>query len=122
MKIAIPTQNNQVWQHFGRSPEFTIYTVEDNQILHKEILSAQGSGHTDLVLLLKRNFVKVLLCGGLGQCAVECANANHIEVFSSNSGNADDVLNSYLNHTLNIQHNATCDHHDHHDDHNCHCH
>jgi len=124
MKIAIPTQNNQVWQHFGRSPEFTIYTVEDGKILHQHTILTNGTGHTDLVLLLKRNFVNILICGGLGSCAVECAQANHIEVISGTSGNADEVLSNYLSGTLTVQHTATCDHHDHHDhhDHDCHCH
>jgi len=123
MKIAIPTQNHQVWQHFGRSPEFTVYTVEDKKVIRKEILPANGAGHTDLVLLLKRNFVNVLICGGLGSCAVECAQANHIEVFSGTSGKADDILLQYLNGTLDAKTDATCDHHDHdHHDHDCHCH
>lgn len=122
MKIAIPTQNQMVWQHFGRSPEFTIYTIEENKVIKKEVLVSNGAGHTDLVLLLKRNFVNVLICGGLGSCAVECANANHIEVYSGASGFADEVLSSYLNGTLQANHDATCDHHEHHDDHDCHCH
>lgn len=123
MKIAIPTQNQQVWQHFGRSPEFTIFTIEENQVVKKEILAANGAGHTDLILLLKRNFVNVLICGGLGSCAVECAQANHIEVLSGTSGKAEDVLQQYLNGTLNAGNTATCDHHhDHSHDHDCHCH
>ncbi|MBP3399928.1 MAG: NifB/NifX family molybdenum-iron cluster-binding protein [Erysipelotrichaceae bacterium] len=122
MKIAIPTQNNQVWQHFGRSPEFTMYTIENQKIIKKEIVLANGAGHTDLVMLLKRHFVNVLICGGLGSCAIECAHANHIEVYSGTSGNADDILHHYLNGTLNALNTPTCDHHDHDDHHECHCH
>ena len=31
MKIAIPTRDNQVDDHFGHCDHYTIYTIENNQ-------------------------------------------------------------------------------------------
>ena len=32
MKIAIPYENGQVFQHFGHSAQFKLYTVEEGHI------------------------------------------------------------------------------------------
>lgn len=32
MKIAIPYENGQVFQHFGHSAQFKLYTVEEGRI------------------------------------------------------------------------------------------
>ncbi|MFX1257821.1 MAG: NifB/NifX family molybdenum-iron cluster-binding protein, partial [Promethearchaeota archaeon] len=37
MKVAISTDSGEVCAHFGRAPEFTIITIEDNKVVKKEI-------------------------------------------------------------------------------------
>ena len=35
MKIAVTYENGEVFQHFGHTSEFKIYTVEDNKDAYK---------------------------------------------------------------------------------------
>ena len=66
MKIAIPYENGQVYQHFGHSAQFKIYDTETGKILSSEIVSTNGQGHGALVGFLVQNGVNVVLCGGIG--------------------------------------------------------
>ena len=66
MKIAIPYENGQVFQHFGHSAQFKLYTVEEGHITSAEVVSTDGQGHGALVGFLVRSGVNVLLCGGIG--------------------------------------------------------
>ena len=65
MRVAIPYDEGQVFQHFGRSERFKLYEVTDGAITGSEILEANGAGHGALVTLLKQEHVEVLICGGI---------------------------------------------------------
>ena len=39
MKIAIPYENGQVFQHFGHSAQFKLYTAEEGRITGAEVVS-----------------------------------------------------------------------------------
>ena len=49
MKIAIPYENGQVFQHFGHSAQFKLYTAEEGRITGAEVVSTDGQGHGALV-------------------------------------------------------------------------
>lgn len=70
MKAAVTTENQEVFQHFGKCQTFTLAVIENNQILSKSLLDAQGNGHSALVGLLQAQGVDTLVCGGIGQGAV----------------------------------------------------
>ena len=36
MIIAVPSFNGEVFQHFGKTPEFTLFTVENNAVIRSE--------------------------------------------------------------------------------------
>ena len=42
MKIAVPYENGQVFQHFGHSAQFKIYDTENGKILSSKIVSTNG--------------------------------------------------------------------------------
>ena len=46
MKIAIPYENGQVFQHFGHSALFKIYDTENGKILSSEIVSTNAANAT----------------------------------------------------------------------------
>ena len=69
MKIAIPYENGQVFQHFGHSAQFKLYTAEEGRITGAEVVSTDGQGHGALVGFLVRSGVNVLLCGGISVSA-----------------------------------------------------
>ena len=45
MKIAVTYENGQVFQHFGHTEYFKVYSVEDGQITDMQVVPTNGSGH-----------------------------------------------------------------------------
>lgn len=44
-KIAVTYENGLVFQHFGHTAQFKLYTVQDGKIVSSEVLDTNGSGH-----------------------------------------------------------------------------
>ena len=66
MKIAVTYENGQIFQHFGHTEQFKIYTVEDGKIVSSEVVDTNGSGHGALAGFLAEQNISVLICGGIG--------------------------------------------------------
>lgn len=111
MKIAVTSENNCVFQHFGHTPEFTIYTVENQRVTNKEIVPTSGNGHGALAPFLKNRGVEILLCGGIGSGAQTALTENGIPFVGGTEGNTDAVLNAYVSGTLQTRADFTCSHH-----------
>ena len=45
MKIAVTYENGLVFQHFGHTQQFKLYTVENGKITSSEVVDTNGSGH-----------------------------------------------------------------------------
>ena len=118
MKIAVTYENGEVFQHFGHTEQFKVYTVEDGQVVSSEIMGADGSGHGALASLLASRAVDVLICGGIGGGAQAALEEQGIELCAGASGSADEAVAAYLKGEL-VNTGANCDHH-HEDGHSCH--
>ena len=66
MKIAATYENGQIFQHFGHTEQFKIYTVADGSVTSSAVLPTSGSGHGALASLLRAQGVNALVCGGIG--------------------------------------------------------
>lgn len=66
MIIAVTCENDNVFQHFGHTPSFALFTVEENRLTGRTDLPTGESGHGALAGLLKEHNVDVLICGGIG--------------------------------------------------------
>lgn len=122
MKIALPKNENEINQHFGKSKSFEIVTVEDNKVTDKKVVSAEAlqHNHGGLAALLKDEGVSVVITGGIGQGAIDGLKSQNLEVIRGASGNIDDIISSYINGQLQDK-NVVCSHdHDHHHDHKNH--
>jgi predicted Fe-Mo cluster-binding NifX family protein len=113
MKIAIPYDNEQVFQHFGKAAAFKIYTADAGKISSHDVISTNGSGHGALVGFLQEQGVDTVICGGIGFGAQEGLAAAGIKVCAGASGSCDDAINGLLAGTFTGNPNATCDHHGH---------
>ncbi|MBC8570329.1 NifB/NifX family molybdenum-iron cluster-binding protein [Zongyangia hominis] len=111
MKLAITTENNQVFQHFGKTKTFTVYTVEDGEIKGKGLLSAGDAGHSALVDVLRGAGVELLICGGIGQGAKDALTAAGLSFISGAAGDVDAVVRAYLAGELHDDPTAQCNHH-----------
>lgn len=113
MKIALPTRDGRIDDHFGHCDHYTIATVEGNKVIATEDLpSPQGCGcKSDIAPQMARMGVRMLLAGNMGDGAKNVLNSNGIQVIRGCSGPIEDVLASYLAGTLK-DNQIACDHHD----------
>lgn len=120
MKIAVPYENGQVFQHFGHSAQFKFYEVENGTVLDSGVVSTNGQGHGALVGFLVQHGVDVVLCGGIGPGAQNALAQAGIRLFGGVSGSADSAVAAYLSGQLVYDPAAHCTHHDHGEGHTCH--
>ena len=121
MKIAVTYENGEVFQHFGHTEQFKVYTAEDGKILSSEIVDTNGSGHGALAGFLKNLGVEVLICGGIGGGARNALAEAGIRLFPGACGNADAQAEAFLAGSLNYNPDTMCNHH-HHEGEGCHGH
>lgn len=122
MKIAVTYENGQVFQHFGHTAQFKLYTVDNGKILFQEVVSTNGSGHGALAGMLSDLGVNVLICGGIGMGAQLALDEAGIELYAGCAGEADLAVAKLLAGVLTHNGQANCNHHhDHEHDHDCSC-
>ncbi len=111
MKIAVTYEDGQVFQHFGHSSQFKIYTVEDGKIADSKVVDTNGSGHGALAGFLRSHGVGILICGGIGAGAKNALAEMGIELFAGAVGAADAQVESFLAGNLVYDPNTECHHH-----------
>ena len=120
MKIAVTTQEDQIFQHFGKCPTFTVFTIENGIIQGKTAIDTSENGHAALSGFLKNSGVDVVICGGIGGGAKQMLSAACIKLISGIDGNIQNAVNAYLSGNLDDMGGA-CNHEEHDQDHVCDC-
>ncbi len=100
MKIAISTESGNVCAHFGRAPDFTFVTIEDNHVLKIEILQNPGHSVGSIPQFVNQQGAKYMIAGGMGRRAEAFFNQYGIEVIVGVTGKIDDVIKKILDGTL----------------------
>ena len=120
MRIAVTYENGEIFQHFGRTEEFKVYDVENNEIKASTIVSTNGQGHGALIGVLEELKIDTLICGGIGGGARQALDAAGIKLYGGVSGDADQAVEALLAGSLNFDPDVRCSHHgDHHHGGNC---
>lgn len=114
MKIAITYENGNIFQHFGHTAAFKVYTVEGGKILDSQIVDSGASGHGALAGLLAQHQIQALICGGIGGGARMALAQAGIAVYGGVSGDADEAAQAFADGVLLFDPNAHCSHHDSH--------
>ena len=130
MKIAVTYENGQIFQHFGHTEQFKIYTAEGGKVISSEVVDTNGNGHGALAGLLSTLGVDAFICGGIGGGAQMALAEAGIKLYGGVSGSPDAAVEALLCGALGFNPNVKCDHHDHHGEahacgdhscgHNCH--
>ena len=60
MYIAVTYENGNVFQHFGHTEQFKIYSVDDGKVVGSSIVDTNGSGHGTLAGFLQEHSVDTL--------------------------------------------------------------
>ncbi len=87
--VAVAADQGQIFQHFGRSPSFELYTIQGVSIADKKIVTPNGAGHGALASFLARQSVDVLICGGIGVGAINALQNLGIQVIPGASGSTE---------------------------------
>lgn len=116
MKIALPSRNNLIDDHFGHCEYFTVFTVDTHS---KEIISSDvvpspaGCGcKSNIAVILSEMGVKVMLAGNMGDGAVIVLNNSGIEVLRGCSGDVKTVASKWLEGSL-VDSGDSCHAHEH---------
>jgi len=114
MKIALPTRENAVDDHFGHCEAYTVFSIDENKnIVSSEILpSPQGCGcKSNIAAVLKEKGVSVMLAGNMGNGALNVLKSHGIEVYRGCSGDVRQVAETFLQGKLNDS-GESCHHHE----------
>ncbi len=98
MKIAVPTRDGRVDDHFGHCDHYTIFTIVDNNIVDIiEIPSPQGCGcKSGIAADLQAVGVEVMLAGSMGAGALNKLSSHNIRVVRGCSGDVVELVKSFL--------------------------
>lgn len=100
MKIALPSRNGQIDDHFGHCEYFTVFTIDDanKEILNSEIIeSPVGCGcKSNIAQDLSKIGVSLMLAGNMGDGAVNVLKKSNIEVIRGCSGDIKEAAQDYL--------------------------
>ena len=113
MKIAVTYENGQIFQHFGHTEQFKVYTVENGKVTDTTVVDTSGQGHGALAGLLKTIGADAIICGGIGGGAQMALAEAGIKLFGGVSGSCDAAVEALLTGKLGYDPNVKCDHHDH---------
>ena len=125
MKIAVTYENGEIFQHFGHTEQFKIYTVENGQVTGSDLVNTLGSGHGALAGFLQNLGVDTLICGGIGGGAINALSQTGIDIYAGAQGDCDAIVAAFLAGEFEQVENATCDCHGEghsHEDGHCCCH
>ena len=96
MKIAVASEGKMVTEHFGHCEGFSIFEVQNNQIIKAESIPNPGHKPGFLPNFLNDMGVKVIISGGMGGGAVDIFNEKGIEVITGAKGGAKEAAEKYL--------------------------
>ena len=111
MIIATTYQSGKIFQHFGHTAQFKLYSVENSAVIAMNVVDTNGSGHGALAGFLASLGVDVLICGGIGGGAQMALAQAGIKIFGGVRGDADEAAESFVSGVLVYDPCAKCDHH-----------
>lgn len=119
-KIAIPTRDGMVDDHFGHCAYYTVITLNDNNDVEstERLDSPEGCGcKSNIASVMQEMNITLMLAGNMGMGAYNRLSAHGISVIRGCHGKVEDVLAAYQKGDLKDSLEA-CDHHDcnHHDE------
>lgn len=115
MKIAVPSCQNRVDEHFGHCEYFRVLNInEKNEIISEEtVASPAGCGcKSDIARTLAQMGVKMMLAGNMGQGAVNVLNSCGIDVLRGCTGEVKEVAEQWLSGRLKDS-GIACELHEH---------
>ena len=97
MKIAVPTRDGHVDDHFGHCAYYTVFEIEDKQIVSTSRLdSPEGCGcKSNIASEMEAMGIKVMLAGNMGEGARRKLESHNIKVIRGCKGDIEAVVKGY---------------------------
>ncbi len=97
-KIAVPTRDGRVDDHFGHCAYYTLFTVSAGRLVASErIPSPEGCGcKSNIASELQVRGVGVMLAGNMGAGAKQVLEKHQIRVIRGCSGEVEELISAYL--------------------------
>lgn len=100
MRLAIPTADgkglkDQVSEHFGRAPTFTIVDTETSQVEIIDNVSEHFGGMGKAPTIVSDAKVDAIFCSGIGPRAIGMFEEMGIRVFVGAAGSVDSVIQAF---------------------------
>jgi predicted Fe-Mo cluster-binding NifX family protein len=98
MKIAVPTRDGVIDDHFGHCAYYTIFEIDNNEIVNSSRLeSPQGCGcKSGIAADMEAMGISVMLAGNMGEGAKNKLESHNIKVVRGCRGNIEMVVRAYL--------------------------
>lgn len=118
-KIAVPTRDGVVDDHFGHCAYYTIYTTLGTKVTATDRFpSPEGCGcKSGIAPILAEQGVKIMLAGNMGEGAKRVLEQNNIRVIRGCQGAVDQLILDFLAGRVEDSGEGCLTHecHDHHD-------
>ena len=105
MRIAVPYDNGEIFQHFGHTEVFAIYDYESADVAKctkRLVETGDRHGHKDMAELLHQEKIDAVICGNIGAEAVNMLLSFGIVPVAGYCGSADDASDMLILGTLPI--------------------
>jgi len=100
MRIAIATDRDSVSAHFGCAPAFTIVDLEGGRVCSTLTIPNPGCQHAFWADLFRRNSVRHVIAGGMGDNALAVIQGYGLGVIVGVQGSIEDAIRRYVDGTL----------------------
>lgn len=100
MKVCVPSLDDgrldaDVSPHFGRAPNYTVYDADENAVEVHENDGKHHGGNQSPPQIVAATGADVLVCGNLGQKAVERFDAMDIDVYCGSEGTVGEAIDQF---------------------------
>jgi predicted Fe-Mo cluster-binding NifX family protein len=108
MKITVTHENDNVFQYFGHTKQFKVYTIENLKVVSSEVIATDKEGQSSISDFLEKIGTTVLICGGIREEAKKILTEKGIVVYSGADGNTDEVVQGFLDGSLFLKNEEGC--------------
>ena len=119
MILALTTEGENVFQHFGQCSSFTMLEIEDGKIKSRKMRNPDAEGHCMNSSFLKASKVGTLICGIIGAGAQKMLKEEGVQVIAGVEGRIDDIVAKFLAGELKPGEGSGSSHHGHKHGHSC---
>lgn len=98
MKIAVPTRDGHIDDHFGHCAYYTIFEIADNKVVATSRLdSPEGCGcKSNIASVMEEMGIEVMLAGNMGEGAKNKLENHNIRVIRGCKGDIEAVVQGFL--------------------------